>query len=83
MEGLGHGAEIFAQPGRLAAGDGQRAERLVEIEAAQFRGGRSRCEGSAGAGRMEAFLVVARRDGLGDLAFHLDAEMVGEHCLGA
>ena len=36
-------------------------------------------EGAAGRGGVKAGLVVARRDRLGDLAFDLDAEMIGEH----
>src|SRR5581483_10237634 len=37
MEGLGHGAEIFAQPGRLAGGDRQRAPRRFRGVAEQVR----------------------------------------------
>ena len=79
MERLGHRAEILAQAGRLAAGDRQRALRGRHVEAHQLGGSGGGREGAAGGGGVEAGLVVARGDRLGDLALDLDAEVIGEH----
>ena len=61
----------------------QRARGRLGVEAHQLRGRRRRREGAAGRGGVEAGLVVARVDRLGDLALDLDAEMVGEHDVAA
>jgi hypothetical protein len=79
MEGLGHGAEVLAQPARLRGADRKRSSRGFAIEAEQLRRTRGRADGSAGRGAVESVLVVARRDRLRDLAFHFDAHLVREH----
>ena len=66
----------------LPAIDSARGGRLG-VEAHELRGGGRGREGAAGGGGVEAGLVVPRVDRLGDLALHLDAEMVGEHHGGA
>ena len=83
MERLGHCAEILAQACRLAAGDGKRARGGLDVEAEQGGGGRGGGEGPACRRGVEAGLVVARGDGFGDLALDLDAEVIGQHHVGA
>ncbi len=79
MEGFRHRAEVFTQAGGLAAGDRQRPQRGVHVETHQPSAGGGRSERPAGGGRMEAGLVVARRDRLGDLALDFNAQMIGQH----
>jgi hypothetical protein len=78
MEGLGHGAEVLAQAARLGRADGERAARGVAVEAKQLRCRGGRADRAAGRGAVEAVLVVARHDRLGDLALDLHADLVGE-----
>ena len=48
---------------------------------AAWRGGRGGANVPQVAGGVEAVLIVARIDRLGDLAFHLHPDVIGEHRL--
>ena len=84
MERLGHRAEVLAQAGRLAAGDGRGARASCSASRPiSLRGGGGGREGAAGRRGVEAGLVMPRIDRLGDLALDLDAEMIGQHHVAA
>jgi hypothetical protein len=78
LKRLHHGAKVFAQARGLAAGNAQRPPSLPGIVAAQFGKGGRRSENSAGASGMKTVAIVAREDGLGDLAFHFHSDVIGE-----
>ena len=83
MKRLGHRAEVFAQSGGLGGAEAQRAPRGFAIEAEQLRGARGGADRTAGRGAVEAVLIVARHDRLGDLAFDLDADLIRGHQVAA
>ena len=83
MKRLGHGAEVFAQSGGLRGAQAQCAARGFAIETEELRGARGSADRAAGRSAVEAVLIVARQDRLGDLAFDLYPDLIGGHQLTA
>ena len=78
MEGLGHGAEVFPQACRLTARDGQSAKHGLFVQAHEFAGRTGAGEGATGGRRVKTSLIVARVNGLRDLALNLHTELIGQ-----
>src|SRR6267142_2300385 len=78
LEGLHHGAEVFAQAGSMAGGNRQSADCLLYIKS--FEAGASCCapEDAAGSGGMKAVLIMPGGNRLSDLALHFHAQLIGE-----
>ena len=80
VEGLHHGAEIFAQSRGLARGDAQRAPRLLDVEAEQLRDARAGGDGADRGRAVKAVLIVARVHRFGELGFDFHRDLIsGEH----
>src|SRR5262249_34865409 len=79
MKRLRHGAKVFAQAGGLTGGNSQRADSGVEIQADDSCGSRSGSNRATCSRAMKSLLVMARRDGFGDLTLYFNADMIGGH----
>ena len=79
VKGLGHGAKIIAQAATFGRGDAEGVGGLRGIQAAQFCAGGGAAKRAAGARGVKAVIVMARRNGFGDLAFHFHAHVVGQN----
>src|SRR6266516_1781969 len=78
MKRLGHGAEILTQAGRFPAGDSQRKESVVEVEAMQLGDCCGSPECAARSRAVKTLVIMARRDRLGDLALHFRPDVIGK-----
>src|SRR2546429_113976 len=74
-----HRSEVFPQPSGLAGHQTQAVQRLRKVESQNLGAGGSRPERTARSRGMKPVLVMARRNRLGYLAFHLDTDVVRQH----
>src|ERR1700730_7942065 len=79
LERLGHGTKIISEASAFGRGNAEGILCLQQIQAPQLGTSRRAAERSAGPGRMKTFIVMSRRNGFGNLAFNLHADVIGEH----
>src|SRR6267378_3425328 len=79
LERFRHGTEIISEAPAFSGDNTKRVLCLQHIQPSQLRASRGAPERSTRAGGMKTLVVVAWRDGLGNLAFDLHADVVSQH----
>src|SRR5712671_4548239 len=69
----------FSEAAAFGCDNTERILRLHHIQASQLGAGRGAAERSARAGGMKTFVVMAWRDGFGNLAFYFHTHVIRDH----
>src|ERR1700730_17644358 len=78
LKRLGHGSKILPQSSRLTCHQTNRLQYFRMFESKELCTGSDGAERSASARRMKRILIVAGRDGFGNLRFHLDTQVISQ-----